>query len=186
MYISEALVCGSRDTHTSDRSYLLFTREGGMIWASAKSAREERSKHRYALQDFSCARVSLVRGKAGWRLTGAEPLQSLYYGARLRSDRTLLRNIVRVLRRFLHGETPVPHMYDDVIDVLSSAHADTVRAERTLTLRILSVLGYVAPQKELRMIIDAESSKAALGSMTDTHEGEIERAITRAFESSQL
>lgn len=49
-----------------------------MLYASAKSVREERSKQRYALQEFSHARVTLVRGRSGWKVTGAEAIADLY------------------------------------------------------------------------------------------------------------
>ena len=77
-YITEAIVCGSYDSNTSDRSFLLFAREAGMIYAHAKSVREERSKQRYALQVCSHVRVTLIRGKSGWKIAGVEPQQNLY------------------------------------------------------------------------------------------------------------
>ena len=51
-YTTLALVCGTFDQKTSDRSYMLFTREAGMLFASARSVREERSKQRYASTRF--------------------------------------------------------------------------------------------------------------------------------------
>lgn len=55
-YTTEALVCGTFNRNTADRSYLLFTREAGMLYADARSVREERSRQRYALRTFrSCA-----------------------------------------------------------------------------------------------------------------------------------
>jgi len=84
-YTTEALVCGSRNNNTSDRAYLLFTEEVGMIWASARSVREERSKQRYALQDFSLIRVSLVKGKSGWRIGSVEATCNPFMEARSRS-----------------------------------------------------------------------------------------------------
>ena len=67
-YTTQALVCGTFDRNTADRSYRLFTREFGMVWADARSVRLEKSKQRSALTDFSVVRISLVRGKAGWKI----------------------------------------------------------------------------------------------------------------------
>ena len=77
-YITEALVCGSIDNHSADRSFLLFTREAGMVYAHAKSVREERSKQRYALQVCSHIRATLIRGKSDWKIAGVDPLQNFY------------------------------------------------------------------------------------------------------------
>jgi len=156
LYNTEALVCGSRDSNTSDRAYILFTREAGMIWAQTKSVREERSKHRYALQDFSVIRVSLVYGKAGWRIVGTEPIANLYYDAKERSVRILLRNIVRLLRRVIRGEEATPDLYDDVLSMLSSLSEDILadEMETILTLRVLHALGYIAPQKAYQKLLE--------------------------------
>lgn len=156
VYITDALVCTAKDSNTSDRSYLLFTKDAGMLWANAKSVREERSKHRYALQEFSLIRASLVRGKSGWRITGTEPITNLYFETTSREARTLVRNIIRLLRRFLHGESPVPRVFEDVVAsrALAEAKADTL--ETVFTLRMLHELGYVAADTR-EHIIEAET-----------------------------
>ncbi len=146
-YITEALVCGSEDHHTSDRSFLLFSREAGMVWATARSVREERSKQRYALQDFSYARVTLIRGKSGWKIAGAEPIQNVYTHAGEREARALAMRVVQLLRRVIHGETPHPQVFDDVIAVLTHARTENLEnAESIIFLRVLHELGYIAPQ----------------------------------------
>ena len=116
-YITEAVVCGSFDSNTADRSYLLFTKEAGMVYANARSVREERSKQRYALQECSHIRVTLIRGKSGWKIAGVEPIQNLYSVTESREARTLLRNTLRLLRRVIHGETVYGNVFDDVIGV---------------------------------------------------------------------
>ena len=187
IYITDAIVCGSKNNNTSDRSYLLFTRDAGMVWASAKSAREERSKHRYALQDFSLARVSLVRGKIGWRVTGAEPTENLYFKAETRDTRTLIRNILRLLRRFLHGESPHPEVFDDVRDALQKQQgADTLRLESLLTLRVLSRLGYIAPQKAYDALLAAPYAHTIHREISKEEQVASDEAIAHALQISHL
>ena len=153
-YITEALVCGSGNSKTADRSFLLFTREMGMVYAHARSVREERSKHRYALQDCSHIRVSLVRGKGGWKITGAESIQNLYMNAPSRDARIFLRNTVLLLRRIIHGETQYAEIFDDVMCawlwIDRCAHE---KLETVLFLRILHALGYIAPHEEYRQFL---------------------------------
>lgn len=186
IYITEALVCGTYDRNTSDRSVALFTREAGMLYATVKSAREERSKHRYALQDFSVARVSLVRGKTGWRVTGAEPVTNLYWNTSTREGRAVVRNVVRLLRRFVNGEEPMPDVYDDLMSALSTTTLLTDRLELLLTLRTLSALGYIDPEGQNRALIEADDALSVLSQVTASHEEEGKRAIARAFETSHL
>lgn len=185
MYITDALVCGSRDNNTSDRSYLLFSRDAGMVWVSAKSVREERSKHRYALQDFSVIRASLIRGKSGWKVTGAEPIANLYYTSDSREARTLVRNITRLLRRLLQGDTPVPSLYDDVSNALNSA-VDPQVLETVMSLRILHALGYIAPHEGYQSVIDAPDAVVASTYIDESVLQVSKKAILRALESSHL
>lgn len=189
IYTTDALVCRTLPRNTADLSVLLFTREAGMLVASVKSGREERSKHRSALQEFSLVRVSLVRGKSGWRVTGAEPLGNLYFRLSSRQERTVLRNTVRFLRRFVHGEEPVQALFDDIVDALASGEPEVLsdgRLETALTLRMLHTLGYVAVTDRNRPIVDAPTARRALAFMTDARAASGRRAIEHAGEASQL
>lgn len=163
-YITEALVCGSRPSNTSDRSYLLFTREAGMLYANAKSVREERSKQRYALQEFSYVRTTLIHGKSGWRVTGTEPLTNVYTNKRTREARALVRNVIRLLRRLIHGEFPHDALYDEVRGVLMRfSEGNETDIEEIFTLRVLHMLGYISPVPELKEIFtDADIDSVAL------------------------
>ena len=97
-----------------------------------------------------------------------------------------MRNIVRLLHRCMQGETPAPHLYDDIVEALSKRGVLSPRLETLLSLRILSTLGYVAPDAENRVLIDAESTLVALGEVTDAHEVSSKKSIARALEASHL
>jgi DNA repair protein RecO len=186
-YITEALVCGSRTSNTSDKSYLLFTRDAGMLYASAKSVREERSKHRYGLQEFSYIRVTLVQGKSGWKVTGVEPLFNVYALQTTREARALVRNTIRLLRRLIHGEAPHEALYNEVAEVLTQSHAGNEAAlEEVFTLRTLFLLGYIAPDPVLGGIVtDADIATVARGIDPAMHEVR-QRIIESAFRESHL
>jgi len=146
-YTTEALVCGSYDRLTADRTYLLFTETAGMVFATARSAREERSKQRFALQDFAHVRVSLVKGKSGWRIGSVEPLINYYSSAPSRAARGTVVSTVQLLRRLLVGEDAHPEIFADTKAILaasSSADEATLPVSlETYTLRTLAHLGYV-------------------------------------------
>jgi len=188
IYNTEALVCGSRDSNTSDRAYLLFTREAGMVWAVVKSVREERSKHRYALQDFSVLRVSLIHGKAGWRIVGTESIGNLYYDATTRPMRTLFRNVIRLLRRVIRGEEATPVLYDDVIKVLMSAEEGMEHSEleAILTLRILHTLGYIAPKDSYGELLQEKEMMTAYNARSKEGLRAAKKAIEGALIASHL
>lgn len=186
-YITEALVCGSYDSNTSDRSYLLFSREAGMVYATARSVREERSKQRYALQEFSRIRATLVRGKGGWRIAGVEPLSNMYFDAGTRDARKTLRNVIGLLRRVMQGDTPHQELFDDVMASLAKCNEyDSETLELLLTLRILRELGYVAPHEAYKNILANPFAYEGVKTLSDTERKHCERAVEQALLSSQL
>ncbi len=151
-YTTEAIVCGSRDSYTSDRSYLLFTEEAGMLWATARSVREERSKQRFALQDFSLIRVSLVKGKTGWRIGSVESIKNTFLAADTQPARAGVASVIKLLRRLVQGEEVVTAVYVDTREVLQHLPrvdpADVTHVVDHFTLRLLAELGYIASRSE--------------------------------------
>tara|TARA_B100000745_G_scaffold97289_1_gene61807 strand:- start:3541 stop:4104 length:564 start_codon:yes stop_codon:yes gene_type:complete len=151
-YTTDALVCGSFVSSASDKSYLLLTREAGMIIASARSVREEKSKQRYALQEFSLIRVSLVQGKSGWRIGSVEACKNYYQSASDRATRVLVSEMVKLLRRFLQGEGVNEGVYEEAERALDAVVEDEDNKHYAdfFTLRLLAHLGYIPPQKDLQ------------------------------------
>ncbi len=186
-YITEALVCGSYDSNTADRSFLLFTKEAGMLYATARSVREERSKQRYALQECSHIRTTLVRGKTGWKIAGVEPIQNLYAIATTREARALIRNCIRLLRRVIHGETLYSDVFKDVIDACSHVgHDSYTKLECVLSLRILHALGYIAPQISYEKFLHGPIMYELIPAISVEVEQECREAIEHALLQSQL
>ncbi len=186
-YITEALVCGNFDHQTSDRSFLLFTRDAGMLLAHAKSVREERSKHRYALQICSYIRVTLVRGKSGWRITGTEAISNVYNAMRSREGRAFLRNTIVLMRRVMHGESAHTEIFDDIMHaLLSTEKYDSAELELILSIRILHALGYVAPDPLFTHLLHTPLEYAFAQTLTPEVRVATKKAIEHALMQSQL
>jgi DNA repair protein RecO len=144
-YTTEAFVCGVYDRGPSSRSIKLFTRDLGMLYAEAKSVREERSRQRYALQLFSELRVSLIRGKAGWRVGSVEPLGNHFSLAENRQVRVSVLRLTQLLNRFIQGEEPggeVFRIYQEALILLPQTD-DVEWLEAFVSVRLLAQLGYV-------------------------------------------
>lgn len=160
IYTTEAIVCGGKTSNTSDKSFLLFTREAGMLWATARSVREERSKQRFALQDFALARVSLVKGKAGWRIGSAEGERNYFTAGSTQPARAAVTAVVRLLRQFVHGELVHEGVFDDTKAALDHALLVDDPADQKITdifcLRLLYRLGYIAKAPAYEEYLAAE------------------------------
>lgn len=186
-YITEALVCGSTDSHTADRFFLLFTKDAGMVHAHARSVREERSKQRYALQECSHIRATLVRGKSGWRIAGVEAIDNLYARASTREERAMLRNLMLLLRRVMHGEVVYPEIFEDVLKVCTGVSKLPMHTLETVaTLRILHVLGYIPPNSAYEGLLSSEFSFETLSHLSVETEAAVKEAIRIALHESQL
>ena len=120
-----------------------------MLWATARSVREEKSKQRHALQEFSRVRVSLVRGRSGWRVGSVEAVANYYAAAPTREARGAATSIIRLLRQFLHGEEPQPVVFAESIAALERTASATTNEAVCIVdlfrLRFLHQLGYIAP-----------------------------------------
>ena len=187
-YTTEALVCGSFDQNTSDRSFLLFTRDAGMLYATARSVREEVSKQRHALQDFSRIRVSLIKGKQGWRVGSVEAEHNDFSAAVDREVRGSVVLIYRLLRRYIRGEEAYSDLYDFTIHALE-AIAQTQPNRRLLDLyiqtHILSMLGYV-DQGSIPEILQTKSLAEIASLEVDFPLEKLENIAKKAAESSHL
>lgn len=145
-YTTEAIVCGTFNRNTADRSYLLFTREAGMLYAEARSVREERSRQRMALQDFSLVRVSLVKGKHSWKVGSIQSEKNFFLSASDKEARGSVVFITKFLRRFYGSQEAAPALFDYVVgafQLLSTTLKDREQLEKIIQARILFELGYV-------------------------------------------
>ena len=71
IYHTEGIILGSRNYGEAGKYYSIFTRDLGMVYASAQGVRRMSSKLRFVLQDFAYLKIDLVQGKDFWRVTNA-------------------------------------------------------------------------------------------------------------------
>ena len=117
LYHTPAFVLGSEPFGEGSKRFTLFTRELGLISGNATSVREERSKLRYALQDFSYSDITLVRGKDSWRLTSAVLIENIYNVFRNTPEvAALFGRVFRLLQRLLAGEEKNEKLFDAVME----------------------------------------------------------------------
>ncbi len=146
-YQTEALVLGSREIGEADRVLALFTRDFGLVRARASAIRSEKSKMRYAVQDYARAEVSLVKGKRGWRLAGAASLKSAT------RDRICVATFARIAEltvRLVHGEEKNDYLFAVLAEAHDALMRGKVEASATIEIvcvaRVLYALGYLSAE----------------------------------------
>lgn len=145
-YNTEALVLGSFEQGEADKVFKLYTRDFGLVYARASAVRRENSRMRYALQNYSRARVSLVRGKKGWRVGGATPIQ----GAGSGEGGATFARIARLVGRLVAGEEENSYVFSTLADahqtLMDTAGESSATIELVCVARILYGLGYLSPE----------------------------------------
>jgi recombinational DNA repair protein (RecF pathway) len=156
LYHTQAFVLRSTDTGEANKYYSLFTREFGLIRASAQSVRAAHSKLRPGLIDYAHTNISLVRGKNTWRLTSAVSIGNVYQ--ELSGSKEVSRMFARsfaLLSRLLQGEEKNAELFDHVLSAYHFARHGSYNSmfvsnfEYVLVLRILHSLGYVGSAPEI-------------------------------------
>jgi len=144
-YHTEALVLGSWESGETDKAFALYTRDFGLVRARASAVRSESSRMRYALQSYSLAGVSLVKGKRGWRAAGALPAR----GAR--GDKRGIGAFARVAEltlRLVHGEEKNEYLFAALVEAHEALMQEKCEAFGTIELvcvaRLLYALGYIS------------------------------------------
>ena len=191
IYTTDAFVCGGYHNATSDMSVRFFTREFGMIYGIVKSAREERSRQRCAVQDFSHVRVSLIRGKAGWRVGSIEEKANHFYAATTRQKRIAVVSLYRFLIRYIRGEEQLQYVFDELVEafsVISSSETDEQckYLVEIVLYRLFTKLGYIAVSGKEYSFIEVESlKKLSLNTSFDIY-NYVQRKNSEAHYASQL
>jgi len=158
IYHTEGIILSSRDHGEAGKYYSIFTRDLGMITASAQGVRKMSSKLRYVLQDFSYLKIDLVAGKNIFRLTNASKTNILENICKNSNAFEVFANIARLLKRLLAGVEPNETLFLDLIHGFSilekSQTRDDLRnIEAVIVLRILNNLGYIGENDILKNFI---------------------------------
>lgn len=158
-YTTTAIVCGSYDRYQADRTFRLFTESFGLLYATARSVREERSKQRYALQDFSLLQVSLVKGRAGWRIGSVIELGNVFLQAPDQAARIQIVRLVRILNRYVQGPEEAgdifPLFYTSLLSLGAGKVSYPEQYARGVELQILYRLGYIAPMPQWQRLVES-------------------------------
>lgn len=154
-YTTDALVLGSREHGEADKVFALYTRDFGLVWARASAVRTERSKMRAALQSYSRAHISLVRGTRGWRAAGAMPTRTAL--ASSADGLATFARISELVLRLVKEEEANEYLFDTLADAHAALFIDghpmsvmgkdgIVSIELVCVARVLFALGYLSAE----------------------------------------
>jgi DNA repair protein RecO len=158
IYHTEGIILGSKNFGETGKYYSIFTRDLGMIYASAQGVRKLSSKLRFILQDFAYVKVDLVQGKDFWRVTSAGKTNALENLSRNPETFKIVSNIANLLKRLLAGVEKNERLFADLVNGFSvlentKKKEDLQNIEMIIVLRILHNLGYIGGGEVLQNLV---------------------------------
>ena len=154
IYHTEGIILGSKNFGEADRYYSVFTRDLGMIHASAQGVRKMSSKLRFILQDFSYVKVDLVQGKNFWRVTSASKAGRLERLMKNPAKLAIFAEVARLLARLLPATERNDALFVELLDGLTLLERTETKEnlpniEAVIVLRALAVLGSIGENAAL-------------------------------------
>jgi len=192
-YQTEVVILGSMSVGESNKFVDMFTKDLGRIRAVAQSVREERSKLRFSLQDFSISDVSLVRGRDVWRIVGASSKYNFYSELNNRTEeRDSVIRLLSLLKRLLNGEEENGALFSVIYDSFSFLTDTFLNKEELnnfeclVALRILYNLGYLAKEDSNARLLDTNDFTTDLISYLSPIRLSMIKQINTSIQESQL
>ena len=164
IYHTEGIILENKNFGETGKYYSIFTRDLGMIYASAQGVRKMSSKLRFVIQDFSYVKIDLVRGKDFWRITNASKTNMLENISKRPETFEVFANISSLLKRLLAGEETNRDLFSDLVMGLSVLEKSRIKEnlrniEAIIVLRILSNLGYIGGDELLKNLVKSPFEK---------------------------
>ncbi len=191
IYHTHGFITSSRPRGEANKLFTIYTKEMGLVRAVAQGVRLNKSKLRFALQDFSYARIDLVRGRDIWRITSATTISSFPYARSNRDSLLLIARISKLLERLCDGEEAHESIFHDFIQALTILD-DTATAPETrtalelhLVLRIMNTLGYIGDSDILKEYLESDFASVGIESLLRERQSIIAH-INKALNESQL
>ncbi len=143
-YVTSSIVLARTPLAESASLVTLLTDEFGLICARAEGLRKPGAKLAHALQTLDRSSVTLVRGKEGWRLSGAL-LEEHWFAKLDRPARLRAGRVAGLLLRLVRGEANDPELYNlfaQFLEALPERSEESQDALECITaLHMLAILG---------------------------------------------
>ncbi len=190
LHHTNAYILASRNVGEANRFITLFSEDLGLIKAVAQGVRLAKSKLKGGLYTYAHTKVSVVRGREVWRITGAQEISRNHLLFDSPAKLGVLGRIYALVLRLVHGEEPDPALYEELGalgDALSgTSEADLKHLETVAVLRILNHLGYLKETPEFEAVLAGElGSTAGLEAVRSDFRSAVS-LVNRALADTQL
>ena len=190
IYHTEGIILGSKNFGEAGKYYHIFTRDFGMILATAQGVRKISSKLRFVLQDFAYIRIDLVQTASIFRITNALKTNTLEQVTKKPYNLKVFANVARLLKRLLAGVEPNEALFLDLLHSLSilekiEKEDDLRNLEVVIVLRILNNLGYIGENEIMKNLIKSPFEEDLILEVAKSRTGILSQ-INKALKETHL
>lgn len=191
IFHTHGFILSSRNRGEANKVFTIYTREMGLVRAVCQGVRYNKSKLRFALQDFSYVKVDFVRGREVWRVTSATSVSSFSYARKDRNSILLVARLSALIERLCDGEEESSKIFDDFIQALYLLDSEDIKRETRealelhLVLRIMNTLGYIGESTLLAEYLSTSFDKVKTENLLKERKSIIAH-INKALNESQL
>jgi DNA repair protein RecO (recombination protein O) len=189
IYHTEGIILGSKNYGEAGKYFSIFTRDLGMIYASAQGVRKITSKLRFILQDYAYVKIDLVQGRDFWRVTSASKTNKLENICKNSGTFEVFFNVANLLKRLLMGVEKNETLFADLLNglaVLEKTERENLQnIEIIIVLRILDNLGYIGGNEITRNFVQSPFAENLIYEISESR-AQILRQINRALKETHL
>lgn len=171
IYQTAGIILRKKDFGEADRLFYIYTEKFGMVMATAKSVREEKSKLRPNLDLFVYGEFALIGSRDFWKVVDAASIMSpkpiIDIIVRLR----VFNEIAGMALRMIKGEEANANLWLEIKNLFLDLFVKNVKKEEINNLeigsmaRILKILGYLGDVPNSKRDIVAAINRAIKESM---------------------
>ena len=152
IYLTEGIIIKKRDFGEADRLFWIYTEKFGMIMASAKGVRLEKSKLRDNLDVFTFGDFAVISSKDFWRLVDARETISPKLNHSSAEQTKVFANVANLMARMIKGEERNEEIWKQLKILFLNLFKKNVEKkdlkdlEIRSTAAILKTLGYMGEE----------------------------------------
>jgi DNA repair protein RecO (recombination protein O) len=193
IYSTEGIVLKADERGEHDRTFLILTKDFGLVRAHAKGVRKLESKLRYSLSCLAVSDISFVLGRGMWRLSGATLQRNVATELRGQSSAlAFLSRVASLIIRLVPGEEKNEALYENFKNACffvaeRKPEGELLRnTEYLLALRILFCLGYLGDHPNWQAFITTPTFESDVVKQVSGVDVQIVEAINKAIRESHL
>lgn len=186
-YTTEAFVVGQRNIKESDKIFLLFTRDFGLVWAIATGIRKPLSKLKSFLEVGNKIDITLIKGKEFWRVVEAE--QGIGGILKIKESKVSFFHILNITQRMVQGEEKNQSLWQSLnmcFESLQNIDKKNIHILECIILtRVLDALGYGRTEKDWGISLTSDLTEEMF-EIAKNKKASIVRLINESLKQSQL